>query len=68
MSVKHDMVKKNRAKCSLRGKTCRSSLVVLTALTTMGKCNERELISFRQLIVQPVHYALRECDQESRLG
>jgi hypothetical protein len=37
MSVKHDMVKKNRAKCSLRGKTCRSSLVVLTALTTMGK-------------------------------
>jgi hypothetical protein len=52
MSVKHDKVKKNRAKCSLKGKTCKSSLV-LTALTTMGKCNDRELISFRQFIVQP---------------
>jgi hypothetical protein len=45
MSVKHVKVKKNRAKCSPRGKTSRSS-VVLTALTTMGKCNDRELISF----------------------
>jgi hypothetical protein len=64
MSVKHDMVKKNRAKCSLRGKTCRSSLVVLTALTTMGK---------NPNILKAVYSTtgtlyLWECDQESRLG
>jgi len=56
-----------KGKVEPEGKTCRSSLV-LTALATMGKCNDRELISFRQFIVQPVHYALRECDQESRPG
>jgi hypothetical protein len=61
MSVKHDKVKKNRAKCSVRGKTCRSSLV-LTALTTMGKCNDRELPRFQVYVV----YVFGSC--QSNLG
>jgi len=38
--VKHDEVKKSRAEGRLKGRKC-SSVLVLSALSTMGKCNVR---------------------------